>query len=107
MKTQINGYDIEGTLEEIRELLGLEPKKEVKEVPLDNYTNEERELPELPAEKRLHQNKNWTTSETISLVQMFRDGFRTPYIAKTLGRTEASVSNRLSRIRNGHIKVEG
>ena len=103
MKTKINGYEVEGTVEEIMALVGMAKtvKKEIEHKPVNNW---------LPPKKKQNttyttynkKNKPWSKADDTVLEQLWKankkniglKSGRIKIIAAALGRTEQSCQQR-------------
>lgn len=81
MKTKINGYEVEGTVGEIRELLSMKQEVKIEHTPKKYYT------PRATSRRC----KAYTKKEKRMIKQMLSEGKNISTIAKTLGRTEVAI----------------
>jgi len=107
MKATINGIEVVGTVDEIRQLLGIGIKKEEKkEVATKKMKvrGKRKGRRNRKGKRYPNANKRFSKSEIETIFQMNAKGYTNPVIAKKIGRTKSSVWNTLHRIKLGELR---
>jgi len=103
MKANINGIEVEGTPQEMSELLGRKQSEPKTEEPTQKKAYRKTKKKTYNKKNKSHQ--PWTSAERKELMSMYNTGVRVPKIAKHFNRSKAAIRTQVSWIRQGKISV--
>lgn len=110
MKTRINGFEVEGTPQEILQIIRVKPGNGDSVEIVTTGQNLAKAIKKHLKHHKRHPNKHhiWTNEENDFLIDLYQRGISGKEIARELGRTKASVTNQIWKLKKAlqiHFKV--
>lgn len=97
MKTKINGFEVEGTVDEIKQILSLNQEKKIVVKPPMQSPHSKVKPPMQITRSNSRANKKWTEEEKNLLLDLVSKGKSMKYIAQKLNRkTHAVIQKKCS-----------
>ena len=109
MKATINGIEVEGEVDEFKQLLNLKKKYGTSKKYVSKYVpvavRRAKSRSQSFSEASGVQKKRWTEAEAKQFQRLIRTGIPHRIIAEKLGRTKKAIEGRIQNIKTGKIKA--